>query len=525
MPDHSNGVLKTTLGNGLTVLIKEMHHAPVATFWLWYRVGSRNEVPGVTGISHWVEHMMFKGTPEFPKGTLDRIIAREGGRFNAFTWIDFTAYFHTLPAEKFDLALRVEADRMQHANFDADEVAAERTVIISERQGHENEPMFKLSEEVQAAAFRVHPYHHEVIGDLADLQTMTREQLFGHYRTFYTPSNAIAVAVGDFNHDQILDRLGELFGPIAAGPALPAVQREEPPQRGERRVVVEGDGQTHYLEMAYRAPDATSADFFPLAVLDTILGGASSFTLSGGGASNRSSRLYRALVATGIAAGVSASLMPTVDPFLYTVSAVALTGRALAEVEAAIQAEIDRLLAEPVSADELRKAIKQTKAQFAYSTESVSDQGFWYGFSELIASHEWFDRYLQNLEAVTAEDVQRVARAVLAPGNRVVGWYVARDSVPAGAAASVGVPGKPARKAAARKTPACKPPARKAPARKVPARKPPARKVPARKPPARKPPARKPPARKPAGRAPRAKRQGTKRQGTKRQGTKRQGAR
>jgi zinc protease len=470
MPEH-HAFLKTTLSNGMTVLIKEMHHAPVATVWVWYRVGSRNEVAGVTGISHWVEHMMFKGTPTYPKGMLDRIVAREGARFNAFTWIDFTTYFHTLPVEKIDLALRVEADRMQNALFEPDEVEAERTVIISERQGHENDPMFHLSEELQAVAFRVHPYHHEVIGDLCDLQAMTRDQLYQHYRTFYTPHNAVLVAVGDFETERVLDRIGELFGAITAGPDVPRVTRSEPAPMGERRVTLAGPGQTHYIEVAYRAPGAQSPDFFPLAVLDTILGGASSFTMSGGGASNRSSRLYQALVASGIAAGVNASLMPTIDPFLYSISAVATTGRTLAEVEAAILAEVQRLVDQPVAADELTKAIKQTKAQFAYSTESVTDQGFWYGFSEVLATHEWFDRYLESVTAVTIEDVQRVARQVFAASNRVAGWYVADDATKLARPAKR--PAKKTAKAAARKPAAARPAkktARVAPRKPAPAR-------------------------------------------------------
>ena len=173
-----NGTTKAVLDNGLTVIVRESHNAPVSTFWCWYKVGSRVERPGITGVSHWVEHMLFKGTPAFPKRELDRMISREGGMWNGFTWLDFTTYFETLPADRFDLAFSIESDRMVHAVFDPKEVASERTVIISERQGNENSPQFLLAEEVQAAAFRVHGYHHEVIGDLCDLQTMTRDQLY-----------------------------------------------------------------------------------------------------------------------------------------------------------------------------------------------------------------------------------------------------------------------------------------------------------------------------------------------------------
>ena len=201
-------VTKKILENGLTVILKEMHHAEVATFMIWYRVGSRNEKPGITGISHWVEHMMFKGTPEFPDGTLDRTVSREGGYWNAFTWIDFTAYYETLPSNRIDLGLRLEADRMQNTIMTPEEVESERTVILSERGMYENDPRFLLNEELTSAAFRVHPYHHEVIGDVADLQTMTRDDLYGYYQQHYTPNNAIAVVVGDFETEFV--GLGEL---------------------------------------------------------------------------------------------------------------------------------------------------------------------------------------------------------------------------------------------------------------------------------------------------------------------------
>ncbi len=170
-------ITRLVLSNGLLVLLKEIHTAPLVSQWIWYRVGSRDEVAGRTGVSHWVEHMKFKGTPTFVAGTLDRAISREGGFWNALTHLDWTTYFETLPADKADLALRLEADRMVNSLFDPDDVASERSVIISERQGNENEPLFRLGEEVQAAAFRVHSYHHEVIGDLADLQSMQRDDL------------------------------------------------------------------------------------------------------------------------------------------------------------------------------------------------------------------------------------------------------------------------------------------------------------------------------------------------------------
>ena len=413
-----------TLDNGLTVLLKESRHAPVTTFWVWYRVGSRNELPGITGIAHWAEHMLFKGSEAFPKGEIDKQIARNGGVMNGFTWLDFTTFFETLPADRIDLSLRLEADRMVNALFDPGEVALERTVIISERQGVENQPTFLLGEEVVGAAFRVHPYHHETIGDMCDLETITHQQLWHHYQTYYGPDNAIAVAVGDFDAPQMLERIEELFGPLPARSAPSAVNRPEPPQHGERRLTLEGPGNTAYLQAAYRAPAASDADFFPLLILSTILTGASGMNLFAAPPPNRSSRLYRALVETGLAASVSGSLSPMLDPYLYDVSATVRAGRTLDEVEEVLNAEMERILHEPIPAEELNTAIKQAKAQFAYSSESVTNQGYWLGYSSVVADTGWFESFLDRLTAVTVEDVTRVAETYLPRRNRTVGHYL-----------------------------------------------------------------------------------------------------
>jgi zinc protease len=415
---------KHRLDNGLTVVLKESRHAPVTTFWIWYRVGSRNEVPGITGIAHWAEHMLFKGSQAFPKGEIDKQIARNGGVMNGLTWLDFTTFFETLPSDRIDLGLRIEADRMGNALFDPDEVALERTVIISERQGAENQPTFLLSEEVVGAAFRVHPYHHETIGDMCDLETITHEDLWRHYQTYYGPDNAIAVAVGDFSSPQMLARIEELFDPLPARSDPPPLHRPEPPQRGERRVNLEGPGATAYLQAAYHAPAATDPDFFPMAILSAILTGASGMNLFAPAPPNRTSRLYRALVETELAAGVSGSLSPMLDPYLYSISATVRAGQSGEEVEAALDAEIDRIVAEPITPDELHTAIKQAKAQFAYSSESVTNQGFWLGFSSVVADVDWFESFVDRLAAVTVEDVHRVANTHLPRQNRTVGHFL-----------------------------------------------------------------------------------------------------
>jgi len=417
-------IVRTKLRNGLQVRLKEMHTAPLISFWVWYRVGSRNERTGLTGASHWVEHMQFKGTPGFPSGVLDKAVARDGGNWNAMTWIDWTAYFETMPADKVDLGLRLEADRMANSMFKPRDVASERTVIISERQGRENEPSIRLSEEVQAAAFRVSPYHHDVIGDMADLESMTRNDLYNHYRSYYAPNNAVIAVAGDFQARKMLARLRELFGGLPPGPAPDQDARPEPPQRGERRVTVEGPGETAYLEMACHAPRAADADFLPMVVLDSILAGPSNFNLFGGGTSNKTSRLYKALVETELAAGVSGSLAATVDPYLYTLHATVRAGRTPEQVEMAMQAELQRAMEEAVSAAELEKAMKQARAIFAYGSESITNQAFWLGYSEIFADYSWFESYLDRLASVTPEDVQRVARKYLVHTNRTIGHYL-----------------------------------------------------------------------------------------------------
>jgi zinc protease len=419
----AGGVFRARLRNGLEIRLKEIHSAPLISTWLWYRVGSRNEPTGLTGLSHWTEHMQFKGTPAFPAGVLDRAISRDGGLWNAFTWIDWTAYFETLPADRADLALRLEADRMVNSLFEPAEVAMERTVIISERQGHENEPTFRLGEEVQAAAFRVHGYHHEVIGDMADLQTITRQDLYTHYRTSYTPANALLAVAGDFRTRPMLERIRELFGRLPSGPRPALRPRPEPPQQGERRVALEGPGETAYLDVAYHAPAGADPDFFPMAVLDSVLAGASSLNLFGGGLSNKTSRLYRALVERGLAASISGDLSATVDPYLYALRATVRAGRTPEQVLQALDAEIERVLQGAIEPAEVARAAKQARALFAYGSESITNQGFWLGYSEMFADGEWFDRYVERIAAVTADDVLRVARRVLIPSNRVVGIY------------------------------------------------------------------------------------------------------
>jgi zinc protease len=413
-----------SLPNGLKVFLKEIHTAPIVSSWLWYRVGSRDEVQGQTGISHWVEHMQFKGTPQFPANVLDKAISREGGMWNAFTYLDWTAYFETMPADKIDLALRLEADRMLNSQFDEKEVASERTVIISEREGSENEPLFQLGEAVQQAAFRIHPYHHEIIGDMADLHAMTRDQLYDHYRAFYVPNNAVMAVSGDFDTNTMLDRIRELFEPVPARKEPLRLAREESEQKGEVRLSVEGPGATSYVQVCYRFPAASHPDFLPLSVLDSLLAGPSNLNMFSGGISNKTSRLYRALVDKEYAVSIHGGAQATIDPFLYTITMTVHPKRKPEEALAALDKEIERIKTEKVTKQEISRAIKQARALFAYGSENITNQAFWMGYSEMFADYGWFESYLERLSKVTVKDIQRVANQYFQTRSRVVGTYL-----------------------------------------------------------------------------------------------------
>lgn len=407
-----------TLANGLQVILREVHTAPVISFWLAYRVGSRNERTGQTGISHWAEHMMFKGTEKFPAGMLDREIDRAGGQWNAFTSTDYTMYYATLPANRIELALSAEADRMVNALFDAEETESERTVIISERQGSENSPTFWLNEEVRAAAFRVHGYHHTILGDMADLETITRDDLYNYYRKYYTPSNAVIVAVGAFDASEMLAQIEAHFAQIPSSEKPTPFVRPEPEQQGERRVTVERPGMTAFFSIAHHVPDSTQDDWFNLEIIDSALTGA------GSGIDNKTSRLYKALVKTGIAASIDGGMSETIDPYLYEITVTLNDGYTHQQAEDTILEEIERIQQDGISQKELDKAKKQAKASFAYSSESVTNQAYWIAQSAMLGDLDWYDSFLDRLNAITLEDVQATAQKYLIARHRITGLLV-----------------------------------------------------------------------------------------------------
>ena len=410
--------------NGLRAALKEIHSAPLISHWVWYRVGGRWEQAGRTGLSHWVEHMQFKGTPQFPAGVLDQAVAREGGTWNAFTHLDWTAYYETLPADKIDLALRLEADRMVNSLFAPEEVESERTVILSELEGSLNEPMFRLDLAIQEAAFHQHPYRNEVIGTPDDLRAIQRGDLYAHYRRYYAPNNALVTLAGDFDSAEMIQRLGEAYGGLPPAEVPELRLSPEPEPQGEQRVEISGPERTTYLRISYRAPAASQADFLTLSVVDSLLSGPSSLNMfGGGGVSNKTSRLYRAVVEQELAVSLQGSLQATADPFLYHLTALVRPESSPEAVLARVDEAVARLQNQLVDETEIRRAIKQARALFAYGSENITNQAFWLGYAEMFDRYAWFVNYLPALESVTPADVQRAAQTWLSPQRRVVGIY------------------------------------------------------------------------------------------------------
>ena len=416
---------KFTLPNGLLVLLKEIHTVPVISNWVWYRVGSRNEQPGQTGISHWVEHMQFKGTDKFPAGILDKAISRHGGFWNAMTYLDWTAYYETMPADHIKLALELEADRMINSHFAPDEVESERTVIISELEGGKNSPTDRLNEAVQEKCFDLHPYQHEVIGSEEDLRAIQRDDLYGYYRRHYSPNNAVLAIAGDFETGKIRKMVEELFSPIPRyeTPALTLLQ--DIPLRVKREVSIEGPDSTAYLQVAYRAPRAAHRDFLVLLLLDSILSGPTSLNLFGAGITNKTSRLYQSLILSQQAVTVHGSLSATIDPYMYDIMATIHPQCSHEAVLATIDTEIERLQTDKVPDEEIARAVKQQRAMLAYGNENITNQAFWMGYCEMFSSYEkWFASFIDTLSSVTADDIQRVARQYLSSEQRVIGKYI-----------------------------------------------------------------------------------------------------
>ena len=408
-------VIEKVLPNGLKVLLKEEHKAPVVTFQIWYKVGSRNERLGKTGLSHMLEHMMFKGTKKYGPKTFSQTIQRNGGNDNAFTSKNYTAYFENFAADRIAISLELESDRMRNLLLDPKEFLSERDVVKEERRmRYEDDPVNTMVEQMTSVAFSAHPYQWPVIGWMADLNSMTRDDLYKHYRTYYAPNNATIVVAGDFDAATLFPQIEKFFGAIPLGPATPKVGAVEPMHLGERRVIVKREAELPAVFAGYNVPTLQHADSSALEVLQGVL------------SSGKSSRLYRSLVyekqlalyAGGDYDNVSA------DPNLFYVYAGVMPGKTSEEAEKALYLEIDRLKKEPVPDEELQKAKNQIEASFIMGQDSIFNQAMLLGQFETVANWKLLEKYVDTIRAVNKEDVMRVAKKYFNEDNRTVGILV-----------------------------------------------------------------------------------------------------
>lgn len=408
-------VSETVLPNGLKVLLKEEHKAPVVTFQIWYKVGSRNERLGKSGLSHLLEHMMFKGTKKYGPKQYSQIVQRNGGNDNAFTSHDYTAYFENMSAERIEIALELEADRMRNLLLDPKAFLSERDVVKEERRmRYEDDPVRTMQEQMMSLAFSAHPYQWPVIGWMADLSDISRDDLYRHYRTYYVPNNATIVVVGDFSTQDMLAKITKYFGKIPRGKDVPRVGAVEPKQRGERRGIVKKQAEIPAVFVGYKVPTIIHPDSYALNVLQIIL------------SSGKSSRLYQSLVyekqlalyADGSYDDVSA------DPNLFMLYAGVMPGKTTDEVEKTLYHELDRLKREMVSDEELQKAKNQAEASFIMSQDSVYYQALLLGQFESVANWRLLGKYVEMIRAVTKQDVMLVAKEYFIEDNRTVGILV-----------------------------------------------------------------------------------------------------
>jgi zinc protease len=426
--DVASSVHEHVLSNGLKVLLAENPKAPVVTIQIWYKVGSRNEVMGRAGLSHMLEHMMFKGTERNPKGMFSRTIRKNGGNDNAFTSQDFTAYFENLAADRVELALALEADRMQGLQLEEKEFQLEREVVKEERRLRtEDDPQASLVEMLFAQAFLTHPYHWPVIGWFSDLNAMTLEDLKNHYDAHYSPNNATLVVVGDIKPDALLATIKRLFEPIPKGPTPPPQRVAEPEQRGERRFVLKREAELPFVMVGYRVPNYMSEDSYALTILEAI-------------ASNgKSSRLYRSLLydqKIALAVGAEYNILQA-EPELFYCFGVVKPGAKTEDVEQAIYHEFERIQQAPPTEQELQRAKNQVEADYVFAQDSNFRQAMVLGQAETVgAGWRHIDKFLEHIRSVSAQDVQRVAKQYLTPDNRTVGILIPTAPAPEAAAAS-----------------------------------------------------------------------------------------
>jgi zinc protease len=405
-----------TLSNGLKVILVEEHKAPVVTFQVWYKVGSRNEIQGKTGLSHLLEHMMFKGTPKYGKGEFSRIVAKNGGNENAFTGRDYTAYFQNLSSDRIALSMELESDRMANLLMDPTEFDLERDVVKEERRLRtEDDPKSYLIEQMYAVAFLTHSYRSPVIGWMEDLNRLTPEDARQYYKTYYPPNNATVVVAGDIDPKAVLPKLREYFEKIPKGPDPPPIHPYEAVQRGERQIAIKREAHLPFVFLGYRAPNYKDPDAYALKVLATIL------------SSGKSSRLYQSLVydkKVALDTGGEYDAMTT-DPDLFYFYGIPQPGQTLEALEKGLYEVIERLKTQPVPDRELQKAKNQIEADFIFGQDSNFYQAMQIGTAETIgAGIQYLNTYVDYIRKVTPQDVMRVAQKCLDEDNRTVGLLI-----------------------------------------------------------------------------------------------------
>jgi zinc protease len=409
---NAERVLAATLDNGLRVLLQEDHRSPIVSFQMWYRVGSRNETRGTTGVAHFLEHLMFKGTPTYGQGQFARLVEQNGGQDNAFTSQDVTSYYVNIAADKIDLVIDLESDRMHNLKLDAKDIASEREVVIEERRTRtEDDPGGFLGEEVSSIAFRNHPYGAPIIGWMEEIKRITPAEIRAFYKTYYMPNNAILVAVGDFKAPEVLAKIRAKFGRIPKGATPPPVLAVEPPQNGERRVIVKKQAQLPIVYLGYHVPNQKSSDAFALEMLSTIL------------SEGRASRLYKRLVyerQLALEAGGDYNYFSH-DPSLFWFWGTPMPGQTPEAMEKALLGEMEALKSEPVTDEELQRARNQVEATFVFQEDSIHRRAGLLARFELIGSYADKDRFVEGLRAVTAGDIQRAARTYFADDKKNVG--------------------------------------------------------------------------------------------------------
>lgn len=404
-----------TLDNGMRILVHEDHDVPNAAMYLFYTVGSRNERPGITGISHYFEHMMFNGAKKYGPKQFDVVMERAGGRNNAYTSRDITAYTNWFPNTALELIFDLEADRIRDLAFDPQIIESERGVVSSERRmSVDNNPFGQLYEQLNAAAYTAHPYSWPVIGWASDIAAYSMEDLKSHFKMGYAPNNCLLVVTGAVTHDQVAGLAKKYLEPIPRQNPPPPVRTVEPPQLGERRVVVKRPAQLPIVLVSYHVPETRHADNAALEMLETVL------------SSGRSSRLYRRLVEQDqLVLTINAGQQLALDPTQFMFSMQVRSGVDPARAEAALYEELAKIAGEGITAAELQKARNQQIAGFYRSLKTISGKANLLGQFEIYhGDHRKLFTAVEELEKVTAADIQRVAAAYLKETNRTVATLI-----------------------------------------------------------------------------------------------------